>query len=101
MASPYYSRSLKTPELQTGKSSISPTELVQNLGVMFDKCINMNDHVTSVHRVAYYHFKSILSIKPFLSQDALVTVVHAFVTSRIGYCNSLLYGIAENTVMSK
>ena len=94
MASPYYSRYLETPDLQIGESSISPTDLVRNLGVMFDKFINMNDHVTSVCRAAYYHLKNIRSLKPFLSQDALITVVHAFVTSRIDYCNSLLYGIA-------
>jgi len=30
-----------------------------------------------------------------LTQEALVTVVYAFVTSRIDYCNSLLYGISD------
>ena len=29
------------------------------------------------------------------SQDALISVVHAFVTSRIDCCNSLLYDIAD------
>ena len=30
-----------------------------------------------------------------MSQEALVNVVHAFVTSRIDYCNCLLYGISD------
>ena len=64
MASPYYSRFLKTPDLQIGESSIGLTDLARNLG-------------------------------PFLSQDALITVVHVFVTPRIDHCNSLLYGIAD------
>ena len=58
----------------------------------------MNDHVTTVCRAAYYHLKNIRSLKPFLSQEALVTVVHAFVTSRIDYCNSLLYGISKYNI---
>ena len=65
---------------------------------MFDIFFNMNDHVTSVCRAAYYHRKNIRSLKPFLSEDALITVVHAFVTSRIDYCNSLLYGIADYNI---
>jgi len=53
----------------------------------------MHEHVTSVYRAAYYHLKNIHCLKTFLTQESLVTVVHAFVTSRIDYCNSLLYGI--------
>ena len=80
----------KTPDLQTGGSLISPTDLVQNLHVLGEKFINKNDHVTSICRSAYYHLKTIRSLRPFLSQDALITVVHAFVTSRIDYCNSVI-----------
>ena len=56
MASPYYT---KLAYLQLGESSISPTDLVQILGVIFGKCIdNVKDCVTSVYRVAYYHLKN-------------------------------------------
>ena len=55
----------------------------------------MYEHVTSVCRAAYYHLKNIHCLKTFLTQKVLVTVVHAFVTSRIDYCNSLLYGISD------
>jgi len=33
-----------------------------------------------------------------LTQEALVTVVHAFVTSCIDYCNSLLYDISDYNI---
>ena len=35
------------------------------------------------------------SLKPFLSQEELITVVHAFITSCIDYFNSLLYRISK------
>ena len=34
-------------------------------------------------------------IRSYLSYDALATVAHAFITSRIDYCNSLLVGIPD------
>ena len=37
-------------------------------------------------------------IRKYLSQDCLVTVIHAFVTSRLDYCNthySLMYGLSQ------
>ena len=55
----------------------------------------MHEHVTSVCRAVYYHLKNIHCLKAFLTQEALVTVVHASVTSRIDDCNSLLYGISD------
>jgi len=45
-----------------------------------------------------YHFKNIHCLKAFLKQEALITVVHAFVTSCIDYCNSLLHGISDYNI---
>ena len=77
-----------------GASSITPNGPVQNLGIMFDQCIKMYEHVTSLSQAAYYHLKNIHCLKTFLTREALLTVFHAFVTTRIDYCNSLLYGIS-------
>ena len=98
LASPYCAKSLKTPSLQMGEPSITPNGSVKNLGVIFYQCIKMYEHVTSVFQTAFYHFKNIHCLKAFLTQEALITVVHAFVTSRIDYCNSLLYGISDYNI---
>jgi len=63
-----------------------------------DQCINMYETVTLVCRAVYYHLKDIHCLKAFLTQEALVTIVHAFVTSRIDYCNFLLYGISDYNI---
>ena len=34
-------------------------------------------------------------IRRYLSQDCLVTVIHAFVISRLDYCNSLMYDLPQ------
>jgi hypothetical protein len=60
----------------------------------------MTDHVSSVCRASYYHFQNIRSLKPFLSEEALVTVVHAFVTYRIDYGHSLYMGYLNTTLIA-
>jgi len=98
LASPNCVKSLKTPALQMGASSITPNGSIKNLGVIFYQSINMFEHVTSVCRAAYYHLQNIHRLKEFMTQETLVTVLHAFVTSRIDYCNSLLYGISDYNI---
>jgi len=43
-----YVKTLKTPALNIGATSINSNGSVTHLGVMFDKCISMHEHVTSV-----------------------------------------------------
>ena len=34
-------------------------------------------------------------IKKYLSRDSLITLVHAFITSRLDYCNGLLFWLTK------
>ena len=44
---------------------------------------------------SFYHLRNISKITKYLSCEATETVVHAFVTSKLDYCNSLLYALPK------
>jgi len=56
----------------------------------------MADHVVSVCRSAYYHLQQIRPTLQSLSHDAAKTLVQAFISSHLDYCNSVLYGVTNN-----
>ena len=55
----------------------------------------MPKHVTSMCKSAFFHLHNIRRIKNYLSRENLLSLVHAFITSRLDYCDSLLYGILK------
>ena len=60
----------------------------------------MNVHIGHVCSRGFRGLYKIKQIRNFLSEDATKTLMHAFVTSHIDYCNSLLYGIPKNQLNS-
>ena len=78
------------PNIQVGEDRITPATSVRNLGVIFDPNLKMDMHVNKACRGAYYHLHNIRRIRKYLTDEATCTIIHAFVTSQIDYCNSLM-----------
>ena len=79
--------------LSIANLQVSPASSVKNLGVMLDSFLKMEGHVNAVCKSAFFHLRNIARIRQFLNKESTEKVVHALVTSRLDYCNSLLYGI--------
>ena len=52
----------------------------------------MAPYVAAVCKSSFFHLGNIFKIRKFLSVDSVKTFVHAFITSKVDYCNSLLCG---------
>ena len=55
----------------------------------------MSAHVSSLSRTCFFHLRQIRAVRRSLDKDSTKTLVNSFVSSRLDYCNSLLYGINE------
>ncbi len=78
-----------------GDSYIESSDNCVNLGAGFDSSMSMRHHVNVICRSGYYHLRNISRIKKCLNSQALETVIHAFISSRLDYCNSLLAGVPD------
>ncbi len=66
--------------------------------VILETDLSFSSHVKAVTKSAYYHLKNIARIRCFVSSEDLEKLVHAFITSRVDYCNGLLTGLPKKTI---
>ena len=77
-----------------GNTSVLPSSVVRDLGVYIDADVTMRAHVTATVRACFAALRQIRRVRRSLSRDALLTLLHALVVSKVDYCCSVLAGIA-------
>ena len=74
---------------------VKPSSAVLDLGVNIDGQLTMAVHVAVLRRSFLFQLRQLRMVRSSLTLEAAKTLVHAFFSSRLDYCNSLLYGIGS------
>ncbi len=59
------------------------------IGVLFDSNLFFDSYISSICKTAFFHLKNISKLRPMLSMSNAEILIHAFMTSRLDYCNAL------------
>jgi hypothetical protein len=89
---------LKNISVTIGDLEIIPNASCKSLGVTFDSSLSMGQQVNNQCRNAFIHLRSLARVKQFLTPDCLETLVHAFITSKLDYANSLYLGAPKSVI---
>jgi hypothetical protein len=81
------------PAIKIGNDLIPTSNSARNLGVIFDQHAVLDNHISSVIRSSWNWINKIGKIRKYITQPCAATIVHAFITSKLDYCNSLYYGL--------
>uniref|UniRef100_A0A8C6S6B8 Reverse transcriptase domain-containing protein n=1 Tax=Neogobius melanostomus TaxID=47308 RepID=A0A8C6S6B8_9GOBI len=72
-----------------GSLGSSVQSSIRNLGVWFDQSLSLDSHSRHLAKNSFFHLRNIAKLRPILSNSDLELVIHAFISSRLDYCNSL------------
>src|SRR6218665_3950688 len=65
------------------------------MGVTLDSELTFSQNISNLTRSSYFQLRRLRTIRKAVSVPIFTSIVHAFVCSRIGYCNSLLIGLPK------
>lgn len=73
-------------------------DTVTSLGVIFDPDLSFCPHIKKIIKSAYFHIRNISKVCDCVSKQDAEKLVHAFVTSRVDYCNALFTGLPKKVL---
>jgi len=77
---------------------MTTVDIARDLGMVIDSHLTMSAQVGAVCQSTYNYLRQLRPVVRALSVQAKKTVVQAFVSSRLDYCNSLLSGVTDSLV---
>ncbi len=81
-----------------GSLSHSVKSTLRNLGVHMGQAFSFDQHVNYLFRNCFYQLRNIAKLRPVVSTVELEMIIHAFISSRLDYCNSLFTCLSNSTL---
>ncbi|KAI5607960.1 hypothetical protein C0J50_6957, partial [Silurus asotus] len=78
--------------------SVNTSSTIKDLGVILDSDLSFKNHINQVTKTAFFHLRNISKLRNMLSISDAEKLVHAFMTSRLDYCNALLGGCPASLI---
>ena len=75
-----------------GNEKLTTTAKARSLGVVIDDNMIFDVHISDICRSSFYQLRNLSKIRKYLTRESSEIAMHAFITSKLDYCNSLLYG---------
>ena len=98
----FSSRFLKTPTdipfIRVNNCDITPLAKARDLGITLDSHLTMSNHVNNLCSSASFGLYKIGRIRHLLDQYTTERLVHAFISSKLDSCNSLLFGLPDTEI---
>ena len=86
---------ISAEKIKIGDESVCFINVAKNLGVMIDKDLNLNHHISHLSRAVYLEIRRLRHMSNFVSESSLKTLASSFILSRLDYCNALFKNLPK------
>ncbi|PIK45578.1 ORF2-encoded protein [Apostichopus japonicus] len=82
--------------LHIGSASVKLFDSAKNIGVTSDSSYSFKQHISSTCKSINFFLRKMAHIRKYLTEKSYKTVIHAIMSAKLDYANSLLYGLPDN-----
>ena len=75
--------------------NVNLSSFAKSLGVTFDDTMSFDNQISNVCKSSFYSLHNISRIYKYLDKESAATLIHAYITSKLDYCNTLLFGMPK------
>ena len=86
------------PPISVNNTHTHPSKTVRNLGVVMDSHLSLRSQVNTLCQKASFALRRLGKVRRFLNKSSTEILVHAFISSILDNCNSLLAGINDRDI---
>ena len=84
--------------IKIGAGIIKASKSAKNIGVWLDSVLSMDVQINNICKTAFFHLRNIAKIRKFLTHRQCEILIHAFISSKLDYCNILLSGLQQSQI---
>ena len=84
--------------LDIGDGHVEVRDEIKILGVHMDPTLSMSAQVKSLIKTSNFHIRALRHVRRGLTLESVKKIALGLVTSRLDYCNSLLYGTSKANI---
>ncbi len=85
-------------QIRIGNCYVKPAQTARNLGVIFYANLTFNNHISYVSQSVRFQLRNLSFIRKYLSPSAAESLIHALISSRIDFSNSLFGNLPQKEV---
>ena len=98
IGTPQQRAKLLSPSIDFQGSVLTPSDSACNLGVNFDSNHSFTSHISSRCQSAFFQIRILRQIRPILDINTAIILANSLVSSRLDYCNSLLFNLPASSI---
>jgi hypothetical protein len=89
-------KKISNPSIVLNDMTIAAKEKVRSLGVIIDRELTFDQHITQVRKTAFLYLRLMSKVRKVLDNHSMALLVQSLVYSRINYCCSLFVNFTKD-----